>query len=77
MEEKKITQRVECAWCRDVIEEGDPGAKTTHTMCAYCIVRQEHEFRPIPRRKRAEIRAYLQYLDMVEDDPSTNFGDDT
>jgi len=46
-------------------------------MCAYCIVRQEHEFRPIPRRKRAEIRAYLQYLDMVEDDPSTNFGDDT
>ena len=67
--------RVECAQCRKVLEEGDPGARTSHGMCAYCIVRQEHEFRPIPRETRAEIRAYLQYLDMVEDDPTTQFGD--
>lgn len=29
--------RVVCAWCQVVIEEGPPGAKTSHGMCDDCF----------------------------------------
>ena len=60
--------RVECAQCRKVLEEGDPGARTSHGMCILCFVRAEHEERPIDKQTRIYIRAYMDYLDMKEDD---------
>ena len=71
----KPTLRVECAWCGKVLQEGDPGAQTSHGMCILCFVRAEHEERTIDKQTRIYIRAYMDYLDMVEDDPTTQFGD--
>lgn len=28
--------RVVCAWCEDVLEEGDPGADISHGICGPC-----------------------------------------
>ena len=71
----KPTLRVECAWCGKLIQEGGAGAQTSHGMCIMCFIRQEHESRPIDKQTRIYIRAYMDYLDMVEDDPTTQFGD--
>lgn len=30
-----------CSWCEEVIEEGDPGAPVTHTICPKCQREQE------------------------------------
>ena len=63
----KPTLRVECAWCGKVLQEGDPGAQTSHGMCILCFVRAEHDRRPIDSQTRTEIIAYMSYLDMKED----------
>jgi len=28
--------RIECSWCGKVMEEGDPGAPTSHGICSPC-----------------------------------------
>lgn len=36
MENTKPTIRVECAWCKAVLAEGDPGAEVSHGICSPC-----------------------------------------
>jgi hypothetical protein len=31
-----VKLRIVCAWCGEVLEEGDPGAETSHGICATC-----------------------------------------
>jgi hypothetical protein len=37
-----ILHRV-CAWCQRVIEQGTPGARTTHVLCPACVEKMLHE----------------------------------
>ena len=34
MVEKKLTRQ--CSWCKRIIEQGDPGAPISHSMCEAC-----------------------------------------
>jgi hypothetical protein len=38
-----LVLRVVCAWCRRVLVEGDPGAKTSHGLCPTCAKRFEQD----------------------------------
>lgn len=31
------TLRIICAWCRDVLQRGTPGAPTSHGICPVCL----------------------------------------
>jgi len=31
-----VVLRVVCAWCQDVLQEGTPGAATSHACCPRC-----------------------------------------
>ena len=34
MAEKKLTRQ--CSWCKRIIEQGEPGALISHTVCDAC-----------------------------------------
>jgi hypothetical protein len=47
-------QRVICAWCKKVLEEGDPGAPVSHGMCQECRDRLRPRSNPDEGLRRLE-----------------------
>lgn len=46
-----------CAWCKDVLDEGDPGAETSHTICDECGEKERAKLRALQQDRDATINA--------------------
>jgi hypothetical protein len=37
----EAAQRVVCAWCQVVLQEGEPGSTVSHGICPSCLAKEE------------------------------------
>jgi len=44
-----------CAWCKEVMDEGDPGEDVTHGICDKCFEIQKKEIAAEWRKRGVEI----------------------